>query len=90
MDWKQVGHIFPSGSAGRPKWAVSDFWAPELYEVDGKIVAYFAARHSDGQLSVGAAVADSPLGPFADVGAPLVHETNMGHIGASRARCSCS
>jgi hypothetical protein len=39
------------------------------------------ARHSDGQLSVGAATASNPLGPFTDVGAPLVHESNMGHIG---------
>jgi hypothetical protein len=47
------------------------------------------ARHSDGQLSVGAATANGPLGPFTDVGAPLVHESNMGHIGMCCKICVC-
>jgi GH43 family beta-xylosidase len=76
--WSEAGSIFPSAS--KPSWAKSDFWAPEVHRVGSAYVAYFTARHSDGVLSVGAATAPSALGPFADVGAPLVHQASMGSI----------
>ncbi|HEX8794600.1 MAG TPA: glycoside hydrolase family 43 protein [Polyangiaceae bacterium] len=79
--WTPMGHIFPSGHW--PSWAKSDFWAPEVHKVGSHYVAYFSARDTDGMLSVGAASATSPLGPFTDVGQPLVHDTTMGHIDAS-------
>lgn len=78
--WTRHGYIFPTGHA--PSWATSNFWAPEIHRVGSGWVAYFSARHSDGTLSVGAASAPSPLGPFADRGAPLVHENGMGTIDA--------
>jgi arabinan endo-1,5-alpha-L-arabinosidase len=76
-----ANHIFPSGH--KPSWAIGDFWAPELHRIGDKYVAYFTARHSDGKLSVGAAFADSPLGPYTDLGAPLVHDAGMGMIDAN-------
>ncbi len=79
--WTQQGHIFPTGHW--PSWAKSDFWAPEIHKVGSHYVAYFSARDTNGQLSVGAASATSPLGPFTDVGAPLVNDATMGHIDAS-------
>lgn len=79
--WTPMGHIFPAGHW--PSWAKSDFWAPEIHKVGSHYVAYFSARDANGQLSVGAASATSPLGPFTDVGAPLVSDTTMGHIDAS-------
>jgi len=79
--WKPMGHIFPSGM--RPTWATGDFWAPEIHEVGTHYVAYFSARNSDGKLSIGAASAASPLGPFTDLGHPLIHDANMGLIDAS-------
>jgi arabinan endo-1,5-alpha-L-arabinosidase len=79
--WTQQGHIFPAGRW--PSWAKSDFWAPEIHKVGSHYVAYFSARDTNGQLSVGAASATSPLGPFTDVGAPLVNDATMGHIDAS-------
>ncbi len=81
VTWTQVGHIFPSGQ--HPSWAASDFWAPEIHLVGGHYVAYFTARDTDGMLSVGAAAATSPTGPFTDIGHPLVHDTAMGHIDPS-------
>ncbi|CAN5561470.1 hypothetical protein BH11MYX1_BH11MYX1_45580 [soil metagenome] len=80
--WTRVGHIFPSGM--RPTWASGDFWAPEVHKVGSHYVAYYSARNkSDGKLSIGAASADSPLGPFTDLGAPLIHDANMGLIDVS-------
>jgi GH43 family beta-xylosidase len=78
VHWTAAGSIFPAGHA--PSWAVSDFWAPEVHRVGAGYVAYFAARDQDGSLSVGAATATSALGPFTDVGAPLVHDPTMGMI----------
>ena len=40
-------------------WADSRFWAPEIYEIDGKFYMYYTA---DEHICV--AIADSPLGPF--------------------------
>ncbi len=62
---------------------MSDFWAPEIHKVGSGYVAYFSARDTDGMLSIGVASASSPLGPFTDIGAPLVHDSAMGHIDAS-------
>ena len=59
-----------------------------MLPVDG--LRLWQARHTDGQLSVGVAVATSPLGPFTDVGEPLVHENDMGHIGALPLRSCCN
>ncbi|HXU70689.1 MAG TPA: glycoside hydrolase family 43 protein [Polyangia bacterium] len=81
VTWTAKGHIFPS--AKKPTWAKSDFWAPEIHKVGAHYVAYFSARNSDGKLSIGAASAASALGPFVDLGAPLVHDPAMGLIDAS-------
>src|SRR5207244_11065093 len=70
-------------SASKPTWAKSDVWAPEIHKVGAGYVAYFTARHTDGQLSLGAATSASALGPFTDIGAPLVHEASMGVIDAT-------
>lgn len=81
VGWTQKGHIFPSGK--RPAWATGDFWAPEIHRVGGRYVAYFSARNTDGMLSIGAASATSRLGPYTDIGHPLVHDPAMGLIDAS-------
>lgn len=80
--WQHVGYVFPASGAGRPAWAVSDFWAPELHFVNGIWTVYFTARHLGGYLSVGVAKSTSAsiLGPYTDIGAPLVADPAMGHI----------
>jgi len=40
-------------------WADRWFWAPEIYHINGKFYMYFSADEH-----IGAAIADSPLGPF--------------------------
>ncbi|HEY2516561.1 MAG TPA: glycoside hydrolase family 43 protein, partial [Polyangiaceae bacterium] len=79
--WTPAGHVFPSGHW--PSWAKKDFWAPEIHKVGGKYVVYFSARGADNMLAIGAASAPSALGPFTDIGAPLVHDASMGLIDAS-------
>jgi arabinan endo-1,5-alpha-L-arabinosidase len=81
VTWTYAGSIFPA--ARRPTWAASDFWAPEIHKVGTRYIAYFTARHTNGALSIGAATATSPLGPFTDLGRPLVHDTAMGMIDAT-------
>ena len=81
VNWTQSGAIFASGH--RPSWAASDFWAPEIHHVGSGYVAYFTARASNGRLSIGAATASSPLGPFTDLGAPLVQDPSLGLIDAT-------
>lgn len=78
VHWTVAGAIFPDGH--RPSWATRDFWAPEVHRVGSRWVAYFSARHSDGSLAVGAATATDALGPYTDIGHPLVHEPHPGVI----------
>lgn len=70
--WSAAGSVF--SASNKPAWATGDFWAPELHRVDGKYLAYFSARHRDGDLAVGVASADDVLGPYRDSGAPLVRD----------------
>ena len=79
--WTLATHIF--SSASKPAWATGDFWAPEIHHVGQHWVAYFSARNTDGKLSIGAAWADAPLGPYTALAQPLVHDATMGLIDAS-------
>ena len=74
VTWEELGTVFLPG--GHPSWSANtDFWAPEIHQVaNGKIHVYFTARDGQGALHVGVAVADSPLGPYVDLGRPLVSD----------------
>lgn len=81
VTFTEVGHAFPAGT--RPGWASGDFWAPEIHRVGDRWVIYFSARRaSDGRLVVGAGTADTALGPYTDLGAPLVTGPAPGVIDA--------
>jgi arabinan endo-1,5-alpha-L-arabinosidase len=78
VTWEYLGEALPE----RPPWARTTqmLWAPHVVEHDGVFVmAYSAAPDDppyqappdDPALCLGMAVAESPGGPFADVGAPL-------------------
>jgi GH43 family beta-xylosidase len=81
VDWSLAGHIFPS--TGKPTWAMGDFWAPEIHRVGTRFIAYYTARHTSGKLAIGAATSASALGPFTDLGRPLVLDASMGMIDAT-------
>lgn len=76
--WHHAGSVLPR--THRPSWAVSDFWAPEIHKVATHYVCYFTARDRSGKLCVGAATAFSPLGPYKDIGHPLVSDPRGGSI----------
>lgn len=76
VNWNFVGHIFPQNNSDSPKWAASDFWAPEIHVVDGRYFVYFVARDFTEFLCVGVATAPGPFGPWKDVGKPLVRNAS--------------
>lgn len=81
VHWTPAGTIFAAGR--RPSWAVGDFWAPEIHRVGDHWVAYFSARNGgDGSLAIGAATGPTALGPFTDIGHPLVDDPHPGVIDA--------
>lgn len=65
VNWKKEGVIFDYKNVS---WAKSRAWAPAMVEKNGKYYFYFTAAPQ-----IGVAVADSPIGPFADaIGKPLI------------------
>lgn len=81
VHWTRAGSIF--STATRPSWASTDFWAPEIHRVGDRWVAYFSARNrADGSLALGAATAPNALGPYTDLGRPLLHDPTPGVIDA--------
>jgi xylan 1,4-beta-xylosidase len=59
-----------------PEWTAGAFWAPELYEHNGKVLCYYTAlQKADRTSCIGVAVADGIGSPFVDKG-PLVKTTN--------------
>lgn len=45
-------------------WAERQMWAPDAAHKDGKYYLFFPARNKEGVFQIGAAVGDSPIGPF--------------------------
>lgn len=85
VNWTWRGTVFTD--AVRPTWASGDFWAPELHQVGSQFVVYFSARSSStGTFAVGAAFAATVLGPYQDIGQPLVVEPAPGAIDAHHFR----
>lgn len=73
VHWQLIGDALPA----KPGWAsqTQDFWAPHVVRDGPRYVMYFSAKPNGSDerhgLCLGAATANSPLGPFADVGHPL-------------------
>ncbi|RST32135.1 glycoside hydrolase [Sphingomonas ginkgonis] len=72
--WEHLGDALPD----KPAWglATQDYWAPDVIFADGRYIMYYSAKPDacaetkDHCLAI--AVADSPAGPFVDIGAPLL------------------
>ena len=63
------------------KWGKGNAWAPAIIEkkVDGKYKYYLYYSADEGERkAIGVAVADSPTGPFADFGQPIVNKRPNG------------
>lgn len=76
VTWQLVGDAF-AGDA-RPSWIVpgkgnGDVWAPHIARIGGKYLLYYAASSARTlTFGIGVAAADSPTGPFRDIGTPLL------------------
>ena len=64
-------------------WANGNAWAPAIEEklIDGKYKYFFyysGNPKNGGGKQIGVAIADSPTGPFVDLGYPIVTESPVG------------
>jgi xylan 1,4-beta-xylosidase len=64
VNWETIGAVFEN----RPKWAVGNFWAPEISQYKNKYYVYYVGRKKNGPLSVAVATAEKPEGPYKDHG----------------------
>lgn len=70
--WEDTGaDVLPGG---KPAWAANGGrnWAPEIHRVGDQWVVYYTSVNGSNVLSIGAASADAPTGPYVDRGSPLV------------------
>lgn len=71
VHWKELGRVYQGNI--RDSWCTGNFWAPEVYEIDGKYYMLFSADWRENptgeeeNFRIGVAVADSPAGPFKDL-----------------------
>lgn len=76
VNWDYQGTVYQGNTPD--SWAESCFWAPEVYEKDGKFYMFFSANwkvNPNDELEnfmIGIAASDSPTGPFKEISdAPL-------------------
>lgn len=75
-DWKDEGIIYEGATP--ESWTVDCFWAPEVYERNGKYYLWYSANWKNNPTNeeeifrIGVAVADKPTGPFIEMnGGPV-------------------
>lgn len=69
VNWRDRGLAFRTTSSS---WAKNRFWAPEVIKHQGKYYLFYSAGGGpDDVMRICVASATSPLGPFADIAAPL-------------------
>lgn len=75
-DWKDEGVIYEGATSD--SWTVDCFWAPEVYEREGKYYLWYSANWKDNPTNegenfrIGVAVSDKPTGPFKEMsGKPI-------------------
>ena len=82
-DWTYEGVILDLRSPQVP-WANGNAWAPAIEEklIDGKYKYFFyysGNPNDNSRKQIGVAVADSPTGPFKDMGQPIITDSPAGH-----------
>jgi beta-xylosidase len=71
VHWKDEGRIYQGHTD--TSWGIANFWAPELYEYNGRFYLFFSAdwrENPTGELEnfrIGAAVSDAVTGPYTDL-----------------------
>jgi arabinan endo-1,5-alpha-L-arabinosidase len=79
-NWEHRGFIFPKGKA--PAWTaqgegIADFWAPEMARIGDEYWVVYTARQQDNVLAIGFARAQTPEGPWQDLGVPLINSFDI-------------
>lgn len=69
--FQKEGKVLDVASEQVP-WATGYAWAPCMVSRNGKYYFYFCAKDKNGVSCIGAAVADSPVGPFSAQPEPMV------------------
>lgn len=71
INWEDQGRIYQGNQEN--SWGVANFWAPELYEIEGKYYLLFSADWRNNPTNelenfrIGVAVSDSPTDPYEDL-----------------------
>lgn len=84
VTWTDEGPIYQGGTSD--SWATDCFWAPEVYERNGKYYLWFSANWKENptkeqeNFRIGVAVADKPTGPFKDLFNQPVFDLSLIHI----------
>jgi GH43 family beta-xylosidase len=71
VHWTDRGRVYEGARAN--SWALDCFWAPEVYEREGKYYLWFSANWKENpnreaeNFRIGVAVADRPTGPFREL-----------------------
>lgn len=65
VNWEIIANVFNE----KPAWSIGNYWAPEIWQENGKIYIFYTARKKDGPLCIAVATAKKPAGPYTDHGA---------------------
>ncbi|GHU76121.1 hypothetical protein FACS189414_1510 [Bacteroidia bacterium] len=71
VHWEELGRVYQGNTS--ESWGVANFWAPEVYEINGKYYMLFSADWRENPTNelenfrIGVAVSDKPEGPFLDL-----------------------
>lgn len=93
VDWQPEGEVYSGNQPG--SWTVKNYWAPEVYEIDGKYYMFFSADwkvnpdNEEENFRIGVAMADKPTGPFLEIsdkplfdpGYPVIDANILQHKG---------
>jgi beta-xylosidase len=71
INWKPEGQVYFGNNENG--WGTGSYWAPEVYNVDGKYYMFYSAQWKENPTNelenfrIGVAVSDKPTGPFVDI-----------------------
>ena len=75
-DWTDEGKMLDV-KGDQVAWATGNAWAPAIIEENDRYYFYFSAHNpKSNRKEIGVAVSDSPTGPFADSGAPIITDAD--------------
>lgn len=77
VNWEDHGQVF---SLDDIEWADDRAWAPQTISRNGKYYIYCPVHKKNGGMAISVGISDSPVGPFKDLGYPLIDEGDWNDI----------